>query len=206
MIIEKELIVNNRKKVDIVAELRKKEFVPFPKVVKNKPVNPDADEEAEEESDEEDGLAGPNGATSDFDYLLGMAIYSLTREKIEKFNNQAREKEDQLLAMLKRTPHDLWNEDLDNFMDEWEVSTFEVRYVILGAQVSCRTTASTLRTRPKTASAKARRGPRKRFAHESPSVMPEETALTTTTSNQSRRMVLAKRQRKLESQLPNHYQ
>lgn len=34
MIIDKELIVNNRKKADIVAELRKKQFRPFPKVAK----------------------------------------------------------------------------------------------------------------------------------------------------------------------------
>ena len=32
MIIDKELVVSNRKKVDIVLELSKKDFRPFPKV------------------------------------------------------------------------------------------------------------------------------------------------------------------------------
>ena len=36
MIVNKELVVSGRKKVDIVAELRKKDFRPFPKVAKAK--------------------------------------------------------------------------------------------------------------------------------------------------------------------------
>jgi DNA topoisomerase-2 len=112
MIIDKQLTVNNRRKADIVSELRKKEFVPFPKATKQKGA-----EEGDEEEDEEEAA----GAVTDFDYLLGMAIYSLTRERIEKLENQAREKEDELLAMLKRSPQDLWNTDLDRFLDEWEV-------------------------------------------------------------------------------------
>jgi hypothetical protein len=36
MIVDKQLSVSNRKKADIVAELRKKEFRPFPKVSKAK--------------------------------------------------------------------------------------------------------------------------------------------------------------------------
>lgn len=119
MIIDKQLTVNNRKKVDIVAELRKKEFVPFPKATKQKGA-----EDGDEDEDEEEAA----GAVTDFDYLLGMAIYSLTRERIEKLENQAREKEDELLAMLKRSPQDLWNADLNRFMEEWEVGKIGMYY------------------------------------------------------------------------------
>lgn len=115
MIIDKQLTVNNRKKADIVTELRKKEFTPFPKAAKPKTVREDAEEENDEDGEE------AAGAVSDFDYLLGMAIYSLTRERIEKLEQQARDKEDELLAMLKRSPQDLWNDDLDKFLQEWEV-------------------------------------------------------------------------------------
>ncbi|KNE86620.1 DNA gyrase/topoisomerase IV, A subunit, partial [Puccinia striiformis f. sp. tritici PST-78] len=70
MIIEKKLIVSNRKKAEIVAELRKLEFRPFP--VKPKPKtagDPDqVDEEGNEEEDNDvKGSAG--GAAGDFDYL-----------------------------------------------------------------------------------------------------------------------------------------
>jgi DNA topoisomerase II len=75
MIVDKQLIVSNRKKVDIVAELRKKNFRPFPKVSKAKA----AGEEIPAEEDEEQE---PVEGATDFDYLLGMPIWSLTKEKV----------------------------------------------------------------------------------------------------------------------------
>lgn len=39
---------------------------------------------------------------------------------------QAADKETELLALLERTPDSLWNEDLDNFLKEWEVSVDHV--------------------------------------------------------------------------------
>jgi DNA topoisomerase-2 len=78
MIVNKELSVSNRRKGEIVHELRKLGFRPFPKVSKAKAageteeVIPDPDEEEAEEE----------GSDADFDYLLGMQIWSLTREKV----------------------------------------------------------------------------------------------------------------------------
>jgi len=80
MIIKKELVVSGRKKVDIVADLRRKDFKPFPKVIKKKTATELAAEE--ENADEEDESNNGNNANSDFDYLLGMAIWSLTDEKV----------------------------------------------------------------------------------------------------------------------------
>jgi hypothetical protein len=76
MIVDKEITVANRKKADIVVELRKKGFRPFPKVASAKAAG---EEEAVSGSgDEEEN----EGSASDYDYLLGMAIWSLTREKV----------------------------------------------------------------------------------------------------------------------------
>jgi DNA topoisomerase-2 len=77
MIITKELVVSNKKKSLVVNELRSLKFRPFPKVRK-------AQEEGETEAaleDEED-----EGSDNDFDYLLGMAIWSLTAEKVFIFS------------------------------------------------------------------------------------------------------------------------
>ncbi|OBZ80095.1 DNA topoisomerase 2 [Grifola frondosa] len=112
MIVDKELVVSNRKKTDIVAELRKKQFRPFPKVAKAKAMG--EDEPAVD--DEEEGTA------SDFDYLLGMQIWSLTKEKIEKLRQQGRDKEAELLALLELTPIQMWQTDLDRFLGEWKVT------------------------------------------------------------------------------------
>ncbi|KIJ32068.1 hypothetical protein M422DRAFT_185076 [Sphaerobolus stellatus SS14] len=118
MIIKKELVVSGRKKADIVAELRKKDFKPFPKVLKKKTPAELAEANEEDGGDDDDEAVG--SANSDFDYLLGMAICSLTREKVEKLKQQQVEKEEELMTLLKRTPKDIWTEDLDNFLVEWD--------------------------------------------------------------------------------------
>lgn len=76
MIVTKELVVSGRKKVDIVAELRKKQFRPFSKVKKAKAAG-ETEEVVEEEEEEEE-----SAVSTDYDYLLGMAISSLTKEKV----------------------------------------------------------------------------------------------------------------------------
>ncbi|KAF9056399.1 DNA topoisomerase [Panaeolus papilionaceus] len=114
MIVDKKLSVANRKKADIVGDLRKHEFRPFPKNAKKKQ-NQEAD--ANDDEDEEENVGG----MGDYDYLLGMAIWSLTKEKIEKLKAQAGEKETELLALLEKSPKDLWNADLEVFLKEWEV-------------------------------------------------------------------------------------
>ena len=72
MIVNKELVVSNRKKVDVVVDLRKHKFRPFSKTSAN---TGGEIEPAEEDNEEE-------GTLTDFDYLLGMPIWSLTKEKV----------------------------------------------------------------------------------------------------------------------------
>ncbi|KAH8120719.1 DNA topoisomerase II [Phellopilus nigrolimitatus] len=114
-IVKKELVVSNRKKADIVAELRKKGYRPFPKVAKAKAAGETEDALEEVEAEEE-----ATGATTDFDYLLGMPIYSLTQEKIEKLLEQGRIKEKELMDLLELSPSQIWNTDLDDFLAQWE--------------------------------------------------------------------------------------
>lgn len=75
MIIKKELVVSNKKKTALVEELRALKFRGFPKGKKAK----EAGETEDALEEEEEGLAG------DYDYLLGMAIWSLTAEKVSLF-------------------------------------------------------------------------------------------------------------------------
>jgi len=53
-----------------------------------------------------------------FDYLLGMTMWSLTREKKEDLLRQRDEKIAELKRLQARTPIDLWKEDLDNLLTE----------------------------------------------------------------------------------------
>ena len=79
MIVKKELSVSGRKSAEIVTELRKRDFKPFPKVLKAKAAGED-EEVVDADAEEEDEQA--MGASSDYDYLLDMAIRSLTYEKV----------------------------------------------------------------------------------------------------------------------------
>lgn len=72
MIITKELVVSNKRKTALVTELRELKFKPFPKGKKVKEMG-----ELEPVLEEEE-----EGMASDYDYLLGMAIWSLTAEKV----------------------------------------------------------------------------------------------------------------------------
>ena len=52
MIVDKTLVVSGRKRADVITDLRKKDFKPFPKIKKAKEVveqDPTAEEEQEEE-------------------------------------------------------------------------------------------------------------------------------------------------------------
>lgn len=72
MIVNKELSVSNKKKKDLEVELRGLKFKGFAKAKKAL----DAGEDEPVPEEEEEGQAG------EYDYLLGMAIWSLTKEKV----------------------------------------------------------------------------------------------------------------------------
>ena len=73
------LVVNRKKKDVIVAELRKREYDPFPKNQdnKNKSDEEEIEGEGEEEGENAEGLDNDGGA-KDFDYLLSVSgLYNL---------------------------------------------------------------------------------------------------------------------------------
>ncbi|KAL9249485.1 DNA topoisomerase 2-like protein [Drosera capensis] len=89
-VVSGEIVESNRKKADLVKELREKNFSRFPK--KGKTVdtavvgateNPEADENGEG-SEGSQAVAGAQEAhASDYDYLLNVAILTLTQDRIK---------------------------------------------------------------------------------------------------------------------------
>jgi DNA topoisomerase-2 len=121
MIIDGKLVVSKKKKAVLIAELKKLNFTPFPKVSQAKKAGEDEDvveEEASEDADEEIGSA-------DYDYLLGMPIWSLTQERVERIQKQIGDKELEIDVIIKLSPKDLWNQDLDDFVEAWTNSIEE---------------------------------------------------------------------------------
>jgi len=117
-IIEGKLIVQNRKRNEIIEELKRREYQTFAREVSRK--NGQVQEEEDGSEREELMLNNKGTLSSGYDYLLNMPIYSLTLEKIEKLKQERTEKEAQLNHLLAQTPKDLWRQDLDAFMIVWQ--------------------------------------------------------------------------------------
>jgi len=138
-VIEKTLVVANRKKQDLFNELRKKGYDPIPKDAMKRKVTNEAVEllpqgmerhEGDEDEDLEEAVAEKEDAGSrDYDYLLSMAIWSLTAERYKKLLEQVAEKQKELAMMKAVHPADLWERDLDAFMDAW--NRYETNMTIL---------------------------------------------------------------------------
>ncbi|KAI9719723.1 MAG: DNA topoisomerase 2 [Candelaria pacifica] len=115
MIIDGHLVVSKKKKADLVSELRKKNFKSFPKVAD---AAKDGELESTVENEDEDETDVVKSATG-YDYLLGMAIWSLTKERVEKLLQQIGDKELEIDTLIKLSKEDLWTKDLDDFIGEW---------------------------------------------------------------------------------------
>ncbi|RLN08265.1 DNA topoisomerase 2 isoform X2 [Panicum miliaceum] len=117
-VVDNEIVVNNRKRADLFLELREKNFDPFPKKKKNaEPAAVGATEE-EEENDE----PAANGIDpSDYEYLISMAIGTLTLEKILELNAEREKLVKEVEVLENTTPKSLWLRDLDTFEKDLDV-------------------------------------------------------------------------------------
>lgn len=120
MIIDGKLVVSKKKKVALVQELQTLGFKRFPKVADARKSG-EFEKVVDEDGDDEDAEIG----SGDFDYLLGMAIWSLTRERVEKLLQQVGDKELEIDTLSKKSPKDIWTEDLDALQEEWKIQLEE---------------------------------------------------------------------------------
>ncbi|CAK96636.1 uncharacterized protein An08g08550 [Aspergillus niger] len=117
MIIDGELVVSKKKKNVLVVELKDKGFKPFPKVADAAKAG-EAEPAAEDEEESED-VDDTSNLSNAYDYLLGMAIWSLTQERVERLRRQIGDKEMEIDTLIKLSKEDIWKRDLDDFINEW---------------------------------------------------------------------------------------
>ncbi|KAL6633719.1 hypothetical protein ACP70R_026390 [Stipagrostis hirtigluma subsp. patula] len=116
-VVDGQIVVNNRKRADLFVELREKKFDPFPK--KKKRVEPAAVGATEEEEENEESPEDAEGTNpSDYDYLLSMAIGTLTWEKRLQLQAEKAKLENDIEELRKTPPKSLWLRDLDAFERE----------------------------------------------------------------------------------------
>ena len=117
-VVNGELLINNRKKSDILSELREKEYKPFPPASSKKQHNSGAT------TDDDDEDQDAKESSKDYDYLLSMPLWNLTLEKVKKLKKERAEKNDQLNTPA-TAETDIWLEDLSAIEDAWEKSKAE---------------------------------------------------------------------------------
>uniref|UniRef100_A0A0N4ZGY3 TOP4c domain-containing protein n=1 Tax=Parastrongyloides trichosuri TaxID=131310 RepID=A0A0N4ZGY3_PARTI len=122
--IKGEIIMENRKKKNIVDQLIKEKFDPDPvkawkDLCKKKELEMCGEIEVEEEENEEDEDpstdAGLKKRLMDYDYLVNMALIKLSEEEKDRLLKESGDKQTELETLKKKSWSDLWEYDLDVF-------------------------------------------------------------------------------------------
>ncbi|XP_073346486.1 DNA topoisomerase 2-alpha [Pagrus major] len=111
------LVIENKPKKELIRMLQEMGYDSDPvkawKQAQEK--NEEQMEEEDEEEAEKEDTSGP-----DYNYLLSMPMWFLTKEKKEELCKQRDAKITELNALKKKSPADMWKEDLAAFSEELE--------------------------------------------------------------------------------------
>jgi DNA topoisomerase II len=120
-VVEGEIMVSNRKRADLLFELKRKGFIPFTKKTKGMVAGSPGTEEDNEDMSPE-AVAGGVIRASDYEYLLSMPIGALTLEKVQQLCTERDKLEAEVDELRKASPKSLWMKDLDALDQELDVS------------------------------------------------------------------------------------
>ena len=111
-VIEKDIKINNKTKDKIEEKLVALEF---PKML--------------------NGIINESG---NYNYLLGMNLWSLTYEKVEELKKQEEEKQTQLEILKNKKAEDIWKDELEELLNKYE-EWYELKNEINNEQVVVKT-------------------------------------------------------------------
>eukprot|EP00929_Paragymnodinium_shiwhaense_P049118 TRINITY_DN24798_c0_g1_i1.p1 TRINITY_DN24798_c0_g1~~TRINITY_DN24798_c0_g1_i1.p1 ORF type:complete len:1288 (+),score=381.44 TRINITY_DN24798_c0_g1_i1:105-3968(+) len=123
LVISEELKVKNRKKDQLIADLRKKNFRTIHEIC-------EGEEDVEEGGQEEAAGEGEDGKKKEkkkkggaWEYLLGMPLWSLTMERIKALEAELQHKQAEIDKLEDTAPEEMWEADLnaiEDALDEME--------------------------------------------------------------------------------------
>ncbi|KAM8988579.1 DNA topoisomerase 2-alpha [Ara ararauna] len=111
--IDGKIVIENKPKKELIQVLIQRGYESDPVKAWKESQNKEEEEE-EEESDKESAA----GTGPDFNYLLNMPLWYLTKEKKDELCKQRDSKEKELENLKRKSPSDLWKEDLAVFVEE----------------------------------------------------------------------------------------
>ncbi|XP_055431901.1 DNA topoisomerase 2-alpha isoform X2 [Bubalus kerabau] len=122
--IDGKIIIENKPKKELIKVLIQRGYDSDPVKAWKEAQQKVPDEEENEESDNEKETEKSDSATDSgptFNYLLDMPLWYLTKEKKDELCRLRNEKEQELETLKRKSPSDLWKEDLAAFVEELEV-------------------------------------------------------------------------------------
>ncbi|XP_015264938.1 PREDICTED: DNA topoisomerase 2-alpha-like [Gekko japonicus] len=114
------IVIENKPKKEIIKVLIERGYESDP--LKSWKESQQKDTNEEKEDDEESGKENEStaGTGPDFNYLLNMPLWYLTKEKKDELCKQRDDKEVELKNLKRKNPDDLWKEDLAAFVEALE--------------------------------------------------------------------------------------
>uniref|UniRef100_A0AAX7SEV5 DNA topoisomerase 2 n=1 Tax=Astatotilapia calliptera TaxID=8154 RepID=A0AAX7SEV5_ASTCA len=121
--IEGKIVIENKSKRELIRMLVQKGFESDPVAAWTKAQEKVSQKEDYKDGNESDGSVD-SGSTSgpNFNYILNMPLWCLTKEKVDELLKQRDQKRGELNDLQKKSPEDLWKEDLTVFIEELDVS------------------------------------------------------------------------------------
>jgi DNA topoisomerase II len=124
-IITGELVVSRVKRAIILEKLRSAGYTPMSEIEKLLPrvntaaileVKEGTEKSEEQEPDDDDAVDLGGVSAKEYDYLLAMALWSLTDEKVEQLTKQLADKQQAYQELQGTHIYTLWGRDLDRFL------------------------------------------------------------------------------------------
>ncbi|KAL1264057.1 hypothetical protein QQF64_004412 [Cirrhinus molitorella] len=109
------LVIENKPKKELIRMLQQMGYDSDPVKAWKDAQEKDAEEDGDEEEEEKEDTSGP-----DYNYLLSMPMWFLTKEKKDELCRQRDAKMTELNTLKMKAPADLWKEDLATFTEELE--------------------------------------------------------------------------------------
>ncbi|KAM9210098.1 DNA topoisomerase 2-alpha [Dugong dugon] len=122
--IDGKIIIENKPKKELIKVLIQRGYDSDPVKAWKEAQQKVPDEEENEESDNEKETEKSDSVTDSgptFNYLLDMPLWYLTKEKKDELCKLRHEKEQELETLKRKSPSDLWREDLAAFIEELEI-------------------------------------------------------------------------------------
>uniref|UniRef100_A0A672N3H9 DNA topoisomerase 2 n=1 Tax=Sinocyclocheilus grahami TaxID=75366 RepID=A0A672N3H9_SINGR len=116
--IEGKISIENKSKRDLIRMLVQKGYESDPVAAWNKAQEKSLEDEDGDGNDSDSSVDSGSSSGPNFNYILSMSLWCLTKEKVEELLKQRDLKKAELNELQRKNSEDLWREDLAIFIEE----------------------------------------------------------------------------------------